>query len=249
MEFFELMSVSHRYMELLNPSTSEKIVKLGKMLGLKKDSRVIDFGCGCAEPLALWAEEFGITATGIDISTGFCDRARKKVAENGLSGRIEIVCCPGTEYQFEAKAFDAATCIGATFVFGGYRETVQAMKRAIKVDGKIGIGETYWLTDQVPPEIVRKETSTFPEPELLQISREEGFDIEHVVRASQDDWDRYYSDRWYSMIHWLKENPAHPDHQQVLNYLHTDQDDYFRFIRPYVGWAMYVLVPAIRRNS
>ena len=51
MEFFDLMSISHRYMEILNPSSSEKIIKLGKLLKLKKGNRVIDFGCGCAGPL------------------------------------------------------------------------------------------------------------------------------------------------------------------------------------------------------
>lgn len=68
MDFFDLMSISHRYMEILNPSTSEKIIKLGKLLKLKEGNRVIDFGCGCAEPLIIWAEEFGITGIGIDIS-------------------------------------------------------------------------------------------------------------------------------------------------------------------------------------
>ena len=77
MEFFDLMSISHRYMEILNPSSSEKIIKLGKLLKLKKGNRVIDFGCGCAEPLILWAEEFGITGIGIDISEDFCDQQGK----------------------------------------------------------------------------------------------------------------------------------------------------------------------------
>ena len=82
MEFFDLMSISHRYMEILDPSTSEKVIKLGKLLKLKKGSRVIDFGYGCAEPLALWAEEFGISGIGIDISEDFCDRVRKKLTRN-----------------------------------------------------------------------------------------------------------------------------------------------------------------------
>ena len=76
MDFFDLMSISHRYMETLDPTTPEKIIQLGKLLKLKKGSRVIDFACGCAEPLTLWAEEFGITGIGIDISRDFCDRAR-----------------------------------------------------------------------------------------------------------------------------------------------------------------------------
>jgi cyclopropane fatty-acyl-phospholipid synthase-like methyltransferase len=77
MEFFDLKSISHRDMELLNPSTTEKTIKLGKLLRLKAGSRVIDFGCGCAESLTLWAKEFGITGIGIDISEDFCNRARQ----------------------------------------------------------------------------------------------------------------------------------------------------------------------------
>src|SRR4030042_2042896 len=160
MEFFDLMSISHRYMEILNPSTSEKIIKLGKLLKLKKGNRVIDFGCGCAEPLTLWAEEFGITGIGIDISKEFCDRARKKLVMRGLSDQIEIVCSPAADYIFEEGAFDAATCIGATFIWGGYKQTIQAMKRAIHQKGRLGIGETHWLCDQVPPEYALKQTST-----------------------------------------------------------------------------------------
>src|SRR5512135_3511805 len=119
------MSISHRYMEIFNPSTSEKIIKLGKLLKLKKGNRVIDFGCGCAEPLTLWAEEFGITGIGIDLSKDFCYRARQKLASKGLSNQIEIVCSSGADYPFKEGAFDAATCIGATFAFGGYQQTIQ----------------------------------------------------------------------------------------------------------------------------
>jgi len=36
MEFLDIMNISHRYMEILNPSTPEKIIKLGKLLKLKK---------------------------------------------------------------------------------------------------------------------------------------------------------------------------------------------------------------------
>ncbi len=243
MDFLKLMSISHQSMELLNPSTPEKIIKLGQMLRLKEGSRIIDFGCGCAEPLALWAENFGIVGIGIDISEDFCDRARKKLAAKGLSDRIEIVCCHGADYAFEEGAYDAATCIGATFIFGGYRETLQTLKRAMKSNGRLGIGEVYWRTDLVPPEYARKQSGTHSEPELLQVTRDEGFDLEYVVRASQDDWDRYYSDNWHGLVCWLKDNPAHPDRRQVLEHLHSDQEEYIRYMRPSMGWAMYALTP------
>ena len=178
MEFFDLMSISSRYMELFNPSTPEKILRLGKALGMKEG------------------------------------------------------------------AFDIDTCIGATFVFGGYRETVRALKRAIRPGGRVGIGEVYWLSDNVPPEYALKEASAHPETELLRITREEGFEVESVSRASNDDWDVYSSSTWYALLRWLEENPASPDCQQVFERLRSSQDDYFRYVRQYLGWVMYVLAPA-----
>jgi len=245
MEFFDLMSISHRYMVLLNPSTPEKILKLGKVLGMKEGARVVDYGSGCAAPLALWGKEYGITGVGVDISADFCERAANRLRADGLAGRIEIVCSKGTDYPLQEGAFDVATCIGATFVFGGYRETVRALKKAANAQGRLGIGEVYWLSDNVPPEYAQKETSAHAETELLRITREEGFEIEYVIRASHDDWDRYSSDNWYGLLRWLEENPTHPDRQQVFEHFRRSQDDYFRYERQYLGWAMYVLAPQV----
>jgi ubiquinone/menaquinone biosynthesis C-methylase UbiE len=248
MDFFELMGISHRYMEILDPSTSEKIIKLGRLLKLKKGSRVIDFGCGCAEPLTLWAEEFGITGIGIDISKDFCDRARDKLVKRGLSGQIEIVCAPAADYVFEEGTFDAATCIGATFAFGGFQQTIQALKRAVHQNGRLGIGETHWLSSQINPEYAQKQTTTHTELELAQFARSEGFELESIIRASRDDWDRYMSDSWYALVRWLEENPNHPDHEQVFKHFRTDQDDYLQFHSQYMGWAMYCLT-SIKSHS
>jgi len=243
MDFFEIMDIAHRYMEILNPSSSEKIIKLGKLLKLKKGDKVIDFGCGCAEPLILWAEEFGIDGIGIDLSKEFCDRARRKLAMRGLSDRIEIVCSPAADYVFEKGAFDAATCIGATFVFGGYQQTIQALKQAVRQNGRLGIGETHWLSNQVHPEYVQKQLTTHTEPELVKFTRDEGYELEYIIRSSYDDWDRYISDTWYALIRWLEENPDHPDRKQVFEHFRSDQDDYLQFQRQYMGWAMYCLAP------
>lgn len=243
MDFFDLMSISHRYMEILNPSTSEKIIQLGKLLKLKKGSRVIDFGCGTAESLTLWAEEFGITGIGIDISRDFCDRARDKLVKRGLSDQIEIVCSPAADYAFEEGSFDAATCIGSTFAFGGFQQTVQAMKRAVHQNGRLGIGETHWLSNQVHPQYAQKQITTYTESELAEFARNEGFELEYIIRSSRDDWDRYVSDGWYGLIRWLDENPTHPDREQVFKFFRADQDDYLQFQSQYMGWALYCLAP------
>jgi hypothetical protein len=150
---------------------------------------------------------------------------------------------PVADYVFEEGAFDAATCIGATFAFGGFQQTIQAMKKAIHHNGRLGIGETHWLSNQVHPQYAQKQTSTRSEPELVQFTRNEGFELEYIIRSSRDDWDRYVSDSWYGLIRWLQENPNHPDYEQVFKFFRTDQDEYLQFQSQNMGWAMYCLAP------
>jgi SAM-dependent methyltransferase len=245
MRFFDLVNISERYMELANPSTPEKTIRFGKFLRLHEGSRVIDFGCGYAEALVLWAEHFSSTGIGIEVREHACERARARVSEKDLGDRIEIVCGNAADYRFEEQAFDAATCIGASFIWGGYRPAIRAMRRAIRRDSRLGIGEPYWLVDSIPPEVAAQNPSVHSEYELLQIARQEGFDLECVVRASHDDWDRYESDNWHGLIRWIEENPEHPELEEVVQHLHKVQDDYLNYGRQYLGWAMYVLAPRL----
>ncbi|MBN2238578.1 MAG: class I SAM-dependent methyltransferase [Dehalococcoidales bacterium] len=245
MDFFELMNSSHKYLDILNPTSPEKIISVGNILGLNNNYRIIDFGCGTGEPLALWAENFGIFGTGIDISSKLCERARQNISQRGLGNCIEIVHANGSEYTSDFREYDAATCIGATFIWGGYRQTIQALKTFVRPGAKLAIGEVYWLKAGIPPEYhdtAGADIATF-ENELLQITMEEGYDIEYIVRSSLDDWDRYNSGRWHSLIRWIDENPDHPDRQEIIDYLHHQQERYLKYEREYLGWAIYVLNP------
>jgi len=242
MKFLELKDISERYLELVNPTSPEKILTVGRVLGLKEDDRVIDFGSGYGEVLALWAQHFGITGIGIDLREKACKRARAKMAEGGLADRIEIVCGNAAGYAFEPYAFDVAACIGASFIWNGYRPALGKLKEAIKPNGKVAIGEPSWRTTAVPPEYSRNET-VHTEYELLRIAREEGFDFEYVVRAGHDDWDHYEAGNWRGLVCWIDENPDHPERQQVIEHLHQSQDEYTRYAREYFGWAIYVLNP------
>lgn len=107
MKFLELKNISEALMELVNPTSPEKILKAGQVAGLKPSSKVIDFGCGFAEPLILWAERFGISGVGIDIRPYACERAKNKIADRGLSARLEVVCGDAANsciHQFFRKA-------------------------------------------------------------------------------------------------------------------------------------------------
>jgi len=240
MNFLDLKDISERHMELVNPISAEKLLRIGQVMGLQHGQRVIDFGCGYGEMLRLWGEAYGVNGVGIDVRAAACERARHKFARIGWQDRFEIVQARGEEYAFAPASFDVAACIGATFIWGDFRGTIRGMRDAIRPGGSLAIGEVYWRTAFVPPAYARSEQ--FPtEPELFEVARQEGFEVGFVVRSSQDEWDNYEAGNWRGLLDWLSENPDHPEREQVHKHLRESQDEYTRYGREYVGWAIYVL--------
>jgi SAM-dependent methyltransferase len=248
LDFLDLFTIAERDLELVNPTSTEKIILAGKMLGMGPGRNVIDFGTGYAEPLIIWAENFGITGVGVEFREACCERARKKIAELGLDDHIEIVHKDASKYKFRKGAYDIAVCLGASFIWGGFGPTLKSLKKAVRPGGKIAIGEPYWNKTPAPKEYVKRLEgyTMYTEHGLLELARAEGYDIEYIVRANLDDWDRYETGNWYGLQKWLEENPGHPDRQQVIDWLHKNQEKYLRWGREYLGWAIYLMRPLPR---
>ncbi len=241
MKFLDLKDISERHMELVNPTSPAKVLAAGEAAALKAGSRVVEFGCGYGEVLALWATHFGISGLGIELRPQACERARQKMAARALAERIEIVCADGAAHAVEAGAYDAAACVGASFIWGGFQPALEHMRPALRPGGRIVVGEPYWRQSQAPPEYARAEAAVHTEFELLQAIRAEGFELECVTHSSHDDWDRYVAGDWQGLVHWLAENPDHPERGEVIEHLRQSQEEYLRYGREYFGWALYVL--------
>ena len=241
MEFFELKNISERFINLINPSSPEKMIKIGEILRLHPESQVIDFGCGFGEVLALWGEHFGISGLGIDIREHACQRAHQRIDMANLDERIEIICMNGAKYSVEKHVYDVAVCTGATFIWDNFGDALKALSTAVHKEGKIVIGEPYWLSDETPPVYRQRMKEVQSEYELLQRIREEGLELEYLVRASLDDWDRYEADNWNGLVRWIEENPHHPERESVVEHLRQSQEEYLQYGRQYLGWAIYVL--------
>ncbi len=245
MDFLDLYTIAERDLELVYPTSTEKIILAGKMLGMGPGKTVIDFGSGYAEPLVIWAENFGISGVGIEFRKACCERARKKIAGRGLADRLEIVHKDASKYGFQKGGYDLAVCLGASFIWNGFGPTLRKLKQAVRPGGKIAIGEPYWNRLPAPREYIKRLEgySIFTEHELLGLARKEGYDFEYIVRTSLDDWDRYETGNWYGLHKWLAENRRHPDQKQVIAWLRKNQEEYLRWGREYLGWAIYLMRP------
>ncbi len=244
MDMHDIVTISQGALPIMNPATPEKVLAAGKAAGWNDASRVIDVGCGNGTALALWSEAYGISGVGLELRENACEHARDLLAASGLSGRIEVLCTDAAAYTPEVP-FDGAACIGASHIWNGFEPALHAMLDLVHDDGAIVMGDRYWLRDRVPTDFAREWTEVLTEYEILRTARDVGLDLAAVVRASGDDWDRYESGIWQSLLGWLSAHPDHPEREEIAGYFRRLQDEYFGYGREYMGWAMYVFVPGI----
>lgn len=227
--------------EIQNPTSPEKIRYLGERLGLGQESHVLDIASGRGGPALILAREFGCRLTCVEQSPEFVAAARERASAAGLEDRIELVESDAAD--FEPGRYDAALCLGATFVYGGLVPTFERLSAAAPL---LAVGEPYWRTWPPPPEaddgerkVVAQET-LLPLPETIDRAESAGVRVVNLIVSSEDDWDRYDALHWQTLDRWLEANPGHPQAEEFRARGADYRDRYLRWQRASLGWAILV---------
>jgi hypothetical protein len=227
--------------EIQNPTSADKIRLLGRRLGLGPDSQVLDLASGRGGPAVILAQEYGCRITCVERAPEFQAAARKSIAEAKLGDRIELVEADAS--TLDLGRYDAALCLGATFVYGGLVPTLERLRSAAPV---LAVGEPYWRIWPLPPEPESgadrrtDEGEWLPLPETVERAESTGVRVVSLIASSEDDWDRYESLHWQTLNRWLEANPRHPQAEDFRARGAADRDRYLRWERAVMGWAIFV---------
>ena len=228
-------------LELQNPTSPEKIRRLGELLGLDHSSRVLDVGGGRGGPAVLLATTFGCRITLVELSSEFAAAARDRVQAAGVGELVEVVESDAKEFAIEPGAYDAALCLGATFAFDGLMPTLRALAEAVPPRGLIAVGEPYWREWPLPEQFAPKEEEEFlPLAETVERFESAGVEVVSLIASSEDDWDRYESLMWLTLEEWLAANPDDPQAEEFRERGRRYRDYHLRWRRRLLGWAMFV---------
>ena len=137
-------------LEIQNPTSPAKIKLLGAHLGLTEGSHVLDVASGRGGPACILAGTFGCRITGIEQAEGFDAVARRRVRDEGLEDLVELIRADARDVPFEPERYDAAICLGASFIWDGLEGTIGALKPAVRSEGFIAVGEPYWRLWPLP---------------------------------------------------------------------------------------------------
>jgi SAM-dependent methyltransferase len=220
--------------------SKEKFERLCELLGLEKGSHVLDIACGKGEFLIRLAELYGISGVGVDISP-YCIRdCLEKHRKRAPNSDITFIEMDGAEYKPDELS-DLTMCIGASWVYGGCRGTIQALKKMTKPDGLIMIGEPFWLKE--PSEEYLKAEGTRREDfgshyGNVEIGEEEGLTCIYTLVSNNDDWDHYETLQWWAVDDHRRADPDDPDNPELMK--RSEKEVYIRWGRETLGWAVYV---------
>ncbi|MFJ5049517.1 class I SAM-dependent methyltransferase [Streptomyces sp. NPDC088719] len=186
----------------LEEAQRDKLDLVCRKLGLKEGDRLLDVGCGWGAMAIHAAREYGAQVTGITLSQEQAAHARKRIAEEGLTDRIEIRVqdyrdvlprTPGPARTGDTPPgpYDAISSIGMAEHVGSvrYREYADDLYALLKPGGRL-------LNHQIARRPERDEDAyridafidayVFPDGELAPLGRtlatleEAGFEARDV---------------------------------------------------------------------
>jgi cyclopropane-fatty-acyl-phospholipid synthase len=198
----------------LEEAQEQKLELVCSKLGLEDGQRVLDVGCGWGSFAIHAASRHGARVTGITLSPSQAELARRRVADAGLSDRIDIRV---EDYrELAAEPFDAICSIGMVEHVGESQIDLYARRLAalVKPGGQVlnhGIARLRHTNVEAGP---FSQRYVFPDGEPLQLSRIQlalelaGFETHHVEGFRLD-----YAE---TLKHWIERLDANlPEAERI----------------------------------
>ena len=232
--------VAERDHEIQNPTSAEKLRLLGERLRLGPGSRVLDVASGRGGPALLLAREFGCSVEGVEIAPEFHGAAVERVAAAGLADLVTFRLGDASHEAFPAASYDAALCIGASFVWGSLAGTLDALEPVVRPGGHVVVGEPFWRRLPLPDDYEDRNDPLTTLEGTVAIFESGGLRAVAVIASSEDDFDRYETLHWHAVETWLAESADDPHAPEVRALHERAKRVYLRHGREYLGWALFV---------
>ncbi|MCG7852766.1 MAG: class I SAM-dependent methyltransferase [Methanosarcinaceae archaeon] len=249
MDMWKFYDITHRNHVNCNPTSVEKLGHLVELLRLPLGAHVIDIACGKGEFLIRLVEAYGVNCLGIDLSPFFIAEARNRLEVQAPEAEVTFMEMDGAEFEpKELNSFTVASCLGASWIYGGHAGTLDALTKMVAPGGWVITGEPYWLQDPCEEhlKVLGHPREAFgTHLDNVEAGEERGLDLVHTIVSNVDDWDRYEGLQWAASDEYARSHPEDPDLPELVRRVGEEKAAYLRWGRDTLGWAIYVL----RRKS
>jgi SAM-dependent methyltransferase len=244
MDSWKYYDIVHKHHSLMNPVNEERLYELFELLKLRPGARVTDVGCGKGEVLIRLAGKYKIKGVGIDLSPYSVRDAESKRRERVPNADLKILEMDGAHYKPESgKSEDLTMCLGASWIYKGYKNTLKALARMTKPFGYVMAGEPFWR--KTPSKAYLKQAGytrrLFGTHQGNVMAGEAiGLAPVYALVSSESDWDKYEGLHWLAAREYAVSHPDDPDLKDLLARESKDRRIYLNYERDILGWAVYL---------
>ena len=138
--------------------------KVLQLIAEKNPKNILDIATGTGDMAILLTKTIATKIVGIDISEGMLEVGRKKIADQHLSDKIEMLFGDSEQLPFEDHSFDAITVCFGIRNFESLEKGLSEILRVLKPGGRFVILET-----SVPEKTPFKQGYTFYSKNILPL--------------------------------------------------------------------------------
>ena len=124
-----------------HPGGAALTERLGQLLALTPDSRVLDAASGKGTSAILLAQRFGCSVIGVDLSEQNVAHASTEAARLGLAQRIDFRAGDAERLPLDDASIDAVICECAFCTFPDKHTAAHEFARVLKPGGQVGMSD------------------------------------------------------------------------------------------------------------
>jgi SAM-dependent methyltransferase len=246
---WKFFDITHRDHVVCNPTSIGRLDELIGLLDLGPGARVLDIASGKGEFIVRVAERFGgpgglsFHGVTVDISPFCVADLRAKVGARVPEADFEILQKDGADYRPEPDAFDLASCMGGSWVYGGHRETLRALAGATRPGGCVLAGEPFWKQEPAAEYLAwsgMDRAGFGTHAENVEAGEAEGLVPLLALVSTGDEWDRYETLQWRATARYAASQPDDPHVAEVVSRVARNRHAYVTWGRDTLGWALYL---------
>ncbi|MDW7675129.1 MAG: methyltransferase domain-containing protein, partial [Bacillota bacterium] len=149
--------------ETLHPGGFALTKRTAEIAGLKEGMKVLDVSCGRGTQAIYYAEKFGVSVVGLDLSEEMIATAINNAKDSSATERISFVRGDSQDLPFDDNSFDVLINECAVGIPNDSQKVIDEMVRVAKPGGSIVIHESTWLkglTDDEKEDIAERYGTT-----------------------------------------------------------------------------------------
>jgi SAM-dependent methyltransferase len=246
---WKFYDITHRDHVVCNPTSVSKLDELIGLLDFGPEPRVLDVASGKGEFLVRVAERFGgpagrgFNGVAVDISPHCIADLRSTAARRIPKSDLEILQMDGAAYHPTAGTFDLACCLGASWVFGGHRETMRHLAQATQPGGFVLVGQPFWKKEPVAEYLAwsgMNRDDFGSHAWNVEAAEAEGLVPLLALVSTGDEWDRYETLQWRAAARYTCAHPEDPDTAELVARVAKNRHEYLTWGRETLGWGLYL---------